>query len=247
MAWTVVIDCFGERVPAYLERCAIVAVDVIRATTTAVTAVAQGRRCFPVPSLEAAWRLHERLGNALLVGEIAGEMPAGFELNNSPSAMAGRRDVERPAILLSSSGTRLLHNARDGEATYVACFRNAAAVIRRLAGRHPRIALMGAGSRGEFRKEDQICCAWIAAALIDVGYEPDDHMTAAIVDRWRDTPASACATGKSADYLRRSGQLQDLAFVLAHVNDVGSACALEGDEVVMLPDERQGERAAAER
>jgi len=246
MTLTVVIDCFGERMPAYLEPCAIVAVDVLRATTTAVTAVAEGRRCFPVHSLDAARHLHERLGDALLVGEIEGEKPDGFVLNNSPAELAMRRDVSRPAILLSSSGTRLIHAARGCEATYVACFRNAAAVTRHLAGRHPEIAVMGAGSRGEFRKEDQICCAWIAAGLIELGYEPGDHLTAAIVERWRDAPASACANGKSARYLRRSGQLQDLAFVLAHVNDLDAAGALAGEEIVMLPGHRAPGRAAGE-
>ena len=28
-----------------------------------------------------------------------------------------------------------------------------------------RVAVIGAGSKGEFREEDQICCAWIAAGL----------------------------------------------------------------------------------
>ena len=51
---TVIIDCFPESVEAYQNGYAIVAVDVIRATTTAVTGVALGRKCFPVPSLEAA-------------------------------------------------------------------------------------------------------------------------------------------------------------------------------------------------
>jgi phosphosulfolactate phosphohydrolase-like enzyme len=40
----------------------VVGVDVIRATTTAVTAVAAGRRCFPVASLEEAVPLARRAG-----------------------------------------------------------------------------------------------------------------------------------------------------------------------------------------
>jgi len=52
MEKTVVIDCFHERVAAeYTKSHTIVAVDVIRSTTTAITAVDGGRRCFPVPSL----------------------------------------------------------------------------------------------------------------------------------------------------------------------------------------------------
>jgi len=69
---SVVIDCFQENPEIHREGYAIVAIDVIRATTTAVTAVASGRRCFPVPSVEAAKLLKSKLTNPLLAGEVGG-------------------------------------------------------------------------------------------------------------------------------------------------------------------------------
>jgi len=238
---TVVIDAFPERAGRYVADHAVVAIDVIRATTTVVTVATLGRRCFPVPSIEDALRLRARLGDALLGGELHGDTPAGFDVGNSPAALAARDDVDRPLILLSSSGTRLLHAVRDAGAVYVACLRNAAAVARHLVGRHRRIAVLGAGSREEFRKEDRVCCAWIAAALVESGYEPADARTAGLVARWGSAPAAACAGGRSADYLRRTDQLADLDFVLTHVNDLDEAFALAGDEVVAVSN---GRRAA---
>ena len=93
MRKTVVIDCFPERVEAYRNGYALVAVDVIRATTTAVTCVTLGRRCFPVPSLEEAVPLAARLPNPLLVGELGGSMPYGFDLNNGPADLESRTDT----------------------------------------------------------------------------------------------------------------------------------------------------------
>ena len=61
----------GEADPGWT----VVGIDVIRATTTAVTAVAAGRRCFPVASLEEAVPLAARLANPLLVGELGGNRP----------------------------------------------------------------------------------------------------------------------------------------------------------------------------
>lgn len=235
MQGSVVIDCFPESVRLYRAGHAIVAIDVIRATTTAVTVVAMGRRCFPVPSSEAARRLAAKLENALLVGEVRGTMPEAFDLNNSPAELAQRNDISRPIILLSSSGTRLMYEAGKCDAAYLACFRNYASVASHLVGRHSKIALIGAGSRGEFREEDQICCAWIAAQLIALGYEPRNVRTAEIVERWGTAPAGACANGKSAEYLRRSGQLKDLDFVLAHINDLDGAFGVEHDEIVRVP------------
>ena len=231
---TVVIDALPESARRYVATHAVVAVDVIRATTTAVTAVALGRRCFPVPSLTAARRVRAELGDALLVGELGGETPRGFDLGNSPAAVAARTDVHRPIVLLSSSGTQLVHAARSASAVYLACLRNAAAVGRHLAAHHPRVAVIGAGSRGEFRTEDQIGCAWVAAVLVDAGYAVADTVTRDLIARWRSAPASAAATGRSADYLRRTGQLADLEFVVTHANDVDVVCALEDGEVVAV-------------
>jgi len=100
-----IIDCFQENPEVRRDGYAVVAIDVIRATTTAITAVAGGRRCFPVPTAEAAKLVQRKLVNALMAGEIAGEMAEGFEVNNSPAEISKRRDLERPLVLLSSSGT----------------------------------------------------------------------------------------------------------------------------------------------
>ena len=231
---TVVIDCFPESVERYADGWAVVAIDVIRATTVAITAVATGRRCFPVPSLKAAMRTARRLENPLLCGELGGIMPEGFEISNSPAEVAERTDVERPLVLVSTSGTQLIDNARACAAVFLACFRNHASVARYLAGYYRRVAVIGAGSRGEFREEDQMCCAWVAQALMEAGYRAGGERTAEIVERWRGKPPHACAQGNSAAYLRRSGQTNDLDFTLTHVNDLEAAFILKGEEVVMV-------------
>ncbi len=235
MDYSVVIDCFPESVRHYREGYAIVAIDVIRATTTAVTAVARGRRCFPVPSIEMAVPLAARLDHPLLVGELGGNMPYGFDMNNSPAEMEHRTDVMRPMILVSSSGTQLIHNARECDAAYVACFRNHEATAKHLIGRHHHIALIGAGTRGEFREEDQMCCAWIAEVLMKHEYKPEDDQTTEVVKRWTGSPVDACTKGNSAEYLRKSGQTRDLEFIVAHVNDLDLACMIKHEEVVRIP------------
>jgi hypothetical protein len=48
----------------------------------------------------------------------------------------------------------------------------------------------------------------------------EDPRTAAIAERWRHAATSASASGRCAEY-----QLDELAFVLAHVDDVDTACA----------------------
>jgi 2-phosphosulfolactate phosphatase len=222
MRKTVTIDYLPERAGSYRRGWAVVVVDVIRATTSAVTLAAMGRTCHPVGSLKSAFELASRLPNPLLVGELKGDMPEGFDMNNSPSELATLPDRERPVVLLSTSGTKVIHEAREADAIYLSCFRNFSATARYLAGRHQKIAVIGAGSRGEFREEDQMGCAWVAEQLVDAGYRANPN-TLAIIDQWRNAPPEACAHGNSAAYLRRTNQEQDLAFILDRIDDVDEA------------------------
>ena len=228
---TVTIDCFSEGFNGYGEGYAVVAVDVIRATTTAVTAVAVGRKCFPVSSITEAYRLADTLDEPLLVGELGGAMPYGFDLTNSPAQLARRKDVGRAVILLSTSGTQLIMSAPAG--VFVACLRNYCAQIDYLAGRYGKVLVIGAGTRGEFREEDQMCCAWIAEGLIAAGYQPGSKRTAQVVDHWSGVAADSFVGGKSTEYLRATDQLHDLDFILDTVNDTDAVFVRNREEICL--------------
>lgn len=230
---SVVID-FHPRCEGAWPDSAVVVVDVIRATTTAITGVALGRRCLPVDSVEAAFRVAGQLRDPLLVGELGGETPPGFHLTNSPAAIAERADLARPMVLLSSSGTQLLERVKRARAVYVGCLRNQAALVRHLAARHAHVAVLGAGTRGEFREEDQLCCAWIAEGLVREGHAPANAETARLIARWSGAAPDAFLGSRSVDYLRASGQLRDLDFILGHVDDLDRAFTLRQGEIVAV-------------
>ena len=230
---SVTIGSYTDSLGKFREGYAIVAIDVIRATTSAVTAAARGHRCFIAPSLETALARARSLENPLLAGELGGLMPSGFDMNNSPAELDNGRDRSRPLVLLSSSGTRLMSEASQCQAAYVACFRNFAALADHLAGMHSTVAILGAATRGEFREEDQMCSAWIAEALLCAGYQPGDNQTLEIVERWSGASPDACLNGNSAAYLRRSRQLKDLDFVLTHINDLDTVFRIVDQEVIM--------------
>lgn len=228
------VGCFHSHLGDETHGWTTVAVDVIRAATTAITAVETGRQCFPVPSIEAAVPLAARLENPVLAGELGGLMPYGFHLQNSPTEIARRDDIAHPLILLATSGTRLMCEAAMRGVAHVACLRNARAAATCLAEHHEAVMLLGAGTRGEFREEDQLCCARVARALIDRGFEARDALTEEIVARWGDAPDDAFVSGRSSDYLRRTGQEHDLEFVLSHIDDLEAAFELRDGELVRV-------------
>jgi 2-phosphosulfolactate phosphatase len=231
----VVIDALPERAAQYRDTHAVVAVDAFRATTTIVTALADGRRVFSVATVAEAAEVAAGLTDPLLAGELAGERPANFEINNSPYRLSSRSD-RRPLVLLSSAGTQLLANARGSVATYVACFRNLSATADYVASRHQRVAVIGAGTRGEPRVEDQLACAWIALHLVRHGFEPEDAMTRREIDRWAAADVSVISDGPSAEYLRSSGQEDDIGYVLSHIDDLGLVVAMDGQEATAVID-----------
>ena len=227
------IACYHETLPPLPRNAAAVAVDVLRSMTTAVTAVAAGRRCFPVASLEEAVQRRELLDDPLLVGELGGMMPYGFDLTNSPADVAARTDVERPMVLLSTSGTRLLVElAEECEAAYLGCLRNHSALARHLATCDGPVALVAAGTRMEFRTEDQLCSAWLGAELVKAGFEPADDGTRSVLESWSAAPADAITASRSTEYLRETGQLRDLDYVLSHVDDLSEVFRVRGGEVI---------------
>jgi 2-phosphosulfolactate phosphatase len=209
-----------------------VGIDVLRAATTAVTALASGARCFPVASLEAARRRACAMPGAILAGELHGQTPPGFSLSNSPVAVQDLPS-RAPVVLLSTSGTPLFVAAAESGTALVACLRNWRATVDALGRMGRDVLLLGAASGGEFRDEDQLCAAWIAGALLDLGYAVSNDPTADLIREWRDRTVDRIRQSASALFLERTAQQADLEFVLAHVGDVDSAAILDRSEVIL--------------
>src|SRR5256885_1321956 len=201
----------------------------------AVAAVARGRRSFSAPTLGAARRRAARLERPLLAGELAGVKPDGFELHTSPAAIDARSDVERPLVLVSSSGTPLIHAAGLSATVYLGSLRNARYLGLWLAGRQTRVAILAAAHGGEFREEDRVCCALVAGELLNAGYTPEDEATADLVRRWNDASPDAWLVSNSVHDLRASGRLDDLNFILAHQEDLAEVFRVHHGEVVAVP------------
>lgn len=224
----VVIDALPACATHYVEDWTIVVVDVIRFTTTATTALSLGRKVYPARSSDHAFALAEELSNPLLAGELGGNVPYGFDMTNSPVEVMSLRRVpcgaftspDRPIVLVSSSGSQLLLNSAEAKDVYLGCLRNLSALIEYLAPRHDKIAVLGAGTRGAFRREDQLCCAWIARGLHDRGFDFENETTAELAVKWHGQCPNTIRDGRSADYLTRTGQLHDLEFVLHYIEDL---------------------------
>ena len=137
---------------------AAVVIDVIRATTTIVTAFQHGiRSVLPVESVEVARSLRATTPGALLAGERGGRRIAGFDLGNSPREFTREAVAGRDVILSTSNGTKTLRAVGDGRRVAIAAFLNRAAVGDWLAARQEDGLIVCSGYEGIFSLEDAVC------------------------------------------------------------------------------------------
>lgn len=238
MTTSFVIDALPEQAAEYREDHALVTVDVFRATTVILTALVSGRAVFPVSTVEQARSTAAALQGALLAGEQRGAVPAGFDLDNSP-ALLERLTGSQPLVLVTSAGTRLLQNCRGASAIYVACLRNLHATAEHLATYEERVALVGAGTAGQARPEDQLVCAWIGQYLAERGFVAENRATVGELEQYREADVSTVLLGSpSADWLRSSGKWNDVEFALAHLDDLHQVATFDGRQVRLLTQDR---------
>jgi 2-phosphosulfolactate phosphatase len=166
----------GEFCLDFGGKLAIVA-DVLRATTTITTALANGaRQVIPAKSIAQAFEFFTRYPQALLCGERNGLIVEGFHLGNSPRDYTAEKISGRTLIFSTTNGTRALSLAEGAKTVLLACFNNAGAVaqkaVDKLAGiAQAEIIMLCSGKLGRFCIEDAVCCGCVIDKLVSC-YKP---------------------------------------------------------------------------
>lgn len=109
----------------------IVAVDVLRAFTTAAYALAAGAASILLVSgVDEAIALAKAHPGSLIMGEEHGRRPIGFDLSNSPVAVAGADVAGRTLVQRTSAGTQGVIAATGADRLFVASLVCASATAR---------------------------------------------------------------------------------------------------------------------
>jgi 2-phosphosulfolactate phosphatase len=167
--------------PALLADSVAVVIDVLRATTTMIHALAAGcEAIWPVEEVEEARRLADgvRAGRVLLGGERDGVPPPGFDVGNSPSEYTCARCKGTTLVLTTTNGTRALLRAASAARTLIAGFVNYSAVCEQLAEEKRPVDIVCAGYHGDVALDD----ALLSGALVEYLCE---HASVAVNDAAR--------------------------------------------------------------
>jgi 2-phosphosulfolactate phosphatase len=141
----------------------VVVVDVLRATTTMVYALAAGATMIvPCREVDDARQRARNFPGALLGGEREGLPIDGFDLGNSPAEYQADKIAGRPIVLTTTNGTRAIDSCHMARRVLFAALVNRSAVCRQLE-REPRVGIICAGTNGQVTSEDVL----LAGAIVE--------------------------------------------------------------------------------
>ncbi len=156
-----------------LTNTACVVFDVLRATSSMVTALAHDARAiFPTEEIEDALALKRQQPNLLLAGErhglrITAEDGTVFDFGNSPREFCTDRISGRTLAMTTTNGTRALLACRKANVVLIASFLNLAATARKLVSiQCQRLLLVCGGTFEEAAYEDVLCAGTMIDALV---------------------------------------------------------------------------------
>ncbi|AGL01919.1 phosphosulfolactate phosphohydrolase-like enzyme [Desulfoscipio gibsoniae DSM 7213] len=217
--------------------------DVLRATSTIVTALASGyQRVYPVAEADAALALARNHGFTL-AGERGGETIAGFPYGNSPLEFIngpetdsrltenGERskssnntlNISDVLVLTTSNGTGAIRWAASANKVITGSLLNARAAARTVLREKRDISLVCAGTAGCFSLEDTLGAGFVLMEVIKQLNQATGRQPAASVDM---DDLAAAAYGLARYYHNdplsglRAGQHGQKLLRLSHEEDL---------------------------
>ena len=187
-----------------------IVVDVLRATSTIVQALASGyRRVLCCAEVEEARSLRAARGDGVLAGERLCVRIPGFDLGNSPREFTDPDGTT--VILTTTNGTRAIVTAAARcERVFAGSLLNLDAVVSAARKTGDDVAIICAGVQGEFAMDDAYCAGRLAEVL---GGEATDAAEAAMrISRSFGTPVEGLAASQSARNLEEGGLVDDIAW-----------------------------------
>lgn len=150
-----------------------VVIDVLRATSSMIQALASGaRRVVPVATTDQARQLKSSspAGSVVLGGERGGMQIEGFDLGNSPQEFSPQTVAGKTVVMTTTNGTRAILMAAAAERLYVAALTNVGATARVLADHaEGDIVLVTSGTERRVSWEDTLAAGAIVERLADGG------------------------------------------------------------------------------
>jgi 2-phosphosulfolactate phosphatase len=222
-------------------------VDVLRASTTVATALANGAKTvMPLPDADDVITRSKEFHRSAVV--LAGEqkmMPIqGFDLGNSPQSFTPEVVKGKTILLTTTNGTRALLGVQGARDIVIASYVNFTAVLTMMkvaASSNTDIAIICAGEDGGFTLEDAACAGRYVKAIPKRSdpIEMNDAAAASVLieKKYGDNIAKVFKESAHGKALQEAGFGDDLA----------AAAEVDAHPVVPIFQERQITKLGPER
>lgn len=224
-----------------LERSLVIAVDLLRATTTIAHAIAAGASAVRLVAEPAdAIRERDGLGAAAAVaaGERGGVAPAGFDLGNSPRDFTRASVGGKTVVFTTTNGTKVIGVVKSAATVITGALVNRRAAAERAVRHDGPVMIACAGTDGRVAMEDCIAAGAIIDAMLAIGGERELTDPAQVcLWAWRgastntETVGAAVHAAQGARNLQNVGLGRDVADCL-RVDTIDATPLWNGEAIV---------------
>jgi 2-phosphosulfolactate phosphatase len=151
-----------------------VVIDVLRASTTLITALANGaKEIVPVATVEFAVKVSGGMfgGHTLLGGERNTKKLEGFALGNSPSDYISNAVEGKTIVYYTTNGSKAIVKAKFSENLFICSFINISVVAKYLVELSNNIEILCAGNNNLYSLEDSVCAGRLVKEIISQSTE----------------------------------------------------------------------------
>ena len=199
----------------------VLIIDVLRATTTIVTALGNGAKAvLPADTAADAIQLMNNLerDDILLAGEQGAERIEGFHCGNSPLEMTSEKVKDKTLVMTTTNGTQALLAAEHGGPVFIGAvinFSAAAAAAQAAFEESGELIVLCGGRERRFALEDAYVAGRFARQILpgrSRGAEIDDAAIAALqlVRRYGEKWKTAVNASAAARRLKALGMGNDV-------------------------------------
>lgn len=155
--------------PEQLSGQVVVVVDVLRATSTIVSALHNGcQKVLPQPSIEQAREVHASIPEeSVMGGERQGKIVDGFQHGNSPPEYTSEAIAGKTLVLATTNGTVAMESCRAADRVLVGAMINVSAVANELRDAD-RVTVVCSGTDRLITSEDVLFAGLLTEKLLAI-------------------------------------------------------------------------------
>jgi 2-phosphosulfolactate phosphatase len=146
-----------------------VIIDVLRATSTIVTALDNGaKEVIPVATVEFAVKVSGGMfgGLTLLCGERNTKKLEGFALGNSPLEFTHNVVKGKSIVIYTTNGSKAIVRAKFSSSQIICSFNNLYAVADKIAASDTDFEIVCSGNQNNFSIEDTVCAGRLISEVL---------------------------------------------------------------------------------